>query len=608
MLKLFSLIAKNFKFLIRSKTSALVIFLGPLVLVALLGLAYSQSSNFTVSASVYSPKYSALSDSLLDKLSNQTFNVIKENSLESCTSALKSGTSQVCISLPKDMQVIRDHTNEIEFYVDYSQINLVWLILEMMTQKVAEKSAEVTLGLTQDMLDRMDFVDKKILESKKSLDTLTNSGINIKSNLNLVKKGFSGIDLSTNLDTTNINSLQTDFDAIKSSLMNIKAEILSLQNNTKDDLANANNYTTELQNSISETNLSNKISDLDSAIQDIDSAIAFSTGALQTYSSSSISTMNGINSTLIDISSKLSSAQTKISKAAKDKTDLLTKFDTIETDVTKLSTNIATAKNALTQASAKTQALSIKNAKQISSPLTTKINPISTQKSHFNSLFPTLLVLIIMITGILFATTLVIVDKRSKAFFRNNITPTSYLTFTLATYITALIILIIQLILFIGISMLFFKTVLLTSIGYVLLLIFLISSVFIFIGMLVGTLLRTEETGTLGSITLASIFLLFSSAVIPLESLPNQLRNIVAFNPFVISETALKQIIIFNLSITAVLDKIYLLLAYAVGLFVIILIIRKVFRKIAIMHLTDIHLPARRKKNKKHKKDPILPE
>ncbi len=76
--------------------------------------------------------------------------------------------------------------------------------------------------------------------------------------------------------------------------------------------------------------------------------------------------------------------------------------------------------------------------------------------------------------------------------------------------------------------------------------------------MFIGYLFSSEETGTLASISLASIFLLFSSFLIPLESLSKSVATIAQYNPFVLSENVLRQLLIFGKGFSFSLDLILL--------------------------------------------------
>jgi ABC-type multidrug transport system permease subunit len=294
-------------------------------------------------------------------------------------------------------------------------------------------------------------------------------------------------------------------------------------------------------------------------------------------------------------------------------------FDTISVNIDSMVGSIEAMRSSLDEALQKIEAVKGRSAESIVAPITTRIEPVTTQKTHFNSLFPTLLVLIIMVTGVLLSSTLVVVEKKSKAFLRNNFTPTSFLTFNLACYLTALMVLFIQLLLFVSVSVFFFETEVLASILLILLLVFLTATVFILVGMLIGFLFRTEETVTLASITLATILLLFSSAVIPLESLPALLKGIAVFNPFVVAELSLRQAVMFRFGFADALHGLVVLASYAVGIFVILVLAENSLRRLSFSHFRRHHYgeklvadkkasiePARQEQKKPDVNDPAL--
>ena len=103
----------------------------------------------------------------------------------------------------------------------------------------------------------------------------------------------------------------------------------------------------------------------------------------------------------------------------------------------------------------------------------------------------------------------------------------------------------------------------------VLLLLFLISSIFILIGMFIGYLFKSEETANIAAISISVIMLFFSSTILPLETLPSAIQDIAKFNPFVIGESLLRRVSVFNESVSALSFQLSILLAY-IALFAIL--------------------------------------
>lgn len=590
MFRLIELIKKNFKLLVRAKVSALVIFLGPLLLVSLLGLAYSQSSGFVLSASVYSGGYSELSESLIGKMINQDFRVERESSRDSCIGSVKRGDTQACIIFPAGMSVEKDVSNEITFYVDYSQINLVWLMLDVMSARVSERSEEISRELTGDILSRMWFIEEKIKAGRSDASEIRSQGDVLVQSSSGMQTGFSQLDISVDFSGIDVDGAKNSSESVKAALMDIKALVSNLSSATGSDLDSIEGSAGDIASMVNDSDVLAETEDIDDAVDEVEDAIESLVEDVEAGSDNASAKADLVIGELEKISLRLSETRSRISDVKRERDDLLADFDSMSASVDAISSRIGSLQGALDEALQKINAVKGRTAESVAAPISTKIEPVSTQKTHFNSLFPTLLVLIIMITGILLASTLTIVDKKSRAFLRNSLTPTSYFMFNLSTYLTSLIVLLVQLLLFVSVSAFFFETEVLASIWLILLLVLLTCTVFICIGMFIGFLFRTEETVTLASITLATVFLLFSSAVIPIESLPAYLKDIAMFNPFVISELAFRQSIVFQLGFSDAMGGLGLLAGYAVGIFFLLVLAQNALRKLSFMHFAKMHL------------------
>ena len=129
----YSLIQKNLKLLIRSKSSALIVVFGPLLVIFLVGLAFDNANAYSVSVGAYSDEYNPLSDSFLDKLKETNFGVKKYKDSQNCVQAVEEGDIHACLIFPKGFAYSQKGSNEVIFHVDYSKINLVYSIIEVTT-------------------------------------------------------------------------------------------------------------------------------------------------------------------------------------------------------------------------------------------------------------------------------------------------------------------------------------------------------------------------------------------------------------------------------------------------------------------------------------------
>ena len=215
--------------------------------------------------------------------------------------------------------------------------------------------------------------------------------------------------------------------------------------------------------------------------------------------------------------------------------------------------------------------IEIKEVSKIVSPISTEIKPISSETTHFAYTFPALLVIVMLFSGLLVASTTIMEEKSSKAFFRNFITPTPNVIFLIGSYLSNLLILLSQVLIIFAVMYLISNAIISTDIIINLIIIILLTgSVFILLGMLVGYLFKSGETANLAVISLACILLFFSNTILPLETLPIAIRSVANYNPFILGADALKEILLFKAPLSAISTQFYTLLIYIAVLSVLI--------------------------------------
>ena len=507
MKKVFSIIKKNFLVLLRSRTSAVVIILGPLALMLLVGAAFNSSNIYDVKIATYSSSYSEISDSINTLLEEQQFRVQRLDTEEQCIQSIRLGENHVCIVYPPDLQVESEDTT-IKFYVDQSRVNLIWIILDAVSQQIQTESTEISKQLTKILLDNLDNAKIVLTEKQTLLGEVAEDTSTSQNKLREITDGFNELDLTSNI---------TGVDEIENATKELKEKF----NESGEDFDKLIILLGSLENSIKETE-----------------------GRLKQASN----TVTSASTSLTDIKQGLSDNTNKVNEVRNSVSTLVTGIDNIE----------------------------VTNEEQIAAPIKTVIEPVSTETTHLSNIFPALIVLVVMFISILLASMVVIKEKLSKAYFRNFITPTSHVTFILGTYLTNILIILIQLAILFAVIIAFFQRTILQSLLNTSLMLLLIATVFILVGMLIGYVFNSEETSILGAIAVGSIFLIFSNTILPIESIPATLRQVTQYNPFIIGESILKRLIVFNSPLSVVLNDIYILGIYAVSLFVLVLLVNKV--------------------------------
>jgi ABC-type multidrug transport system permease subunit len=482
--KLLEVIKKNFKILIRSKSSALIILFGPLLLILLVGTAFNTSTFYDIKVGTFSSNYNELSTSILDKLEQDQYKIFKAKSEESCTNGVKTGAYHLCLVLPENLEAAQNANNNIQVYADQSRLNLVFAIRSAIIGKVSEKSKELSESLTSIVVQELEDA-KGALEERQGV----------------------------------IKTLKESNEAFTSGLVQVESEIGNLGFGNDSLIEQFKNKTTELK---TQTNDTKTITDIEDIIE-----------VLETKIQSIEAAGNLITSTIPSLKEK----------AVAESSQLV--------DLERTSSKIITS----------VEAIKVRDVETLVSPIKTTTNTVSAERSHVNYLFPTLIMMVIMFVALLLSSITVIREKVSSAYFRNYISPTKAVLFIGATYLSNILIILAQLAI-VFIVMLFIQPELsstLLSIGAAVL---LITSTFILLGMIIGYIFNSEETATIGAVSLGTVLLFFSNTIIPLETLPAGVQKFVDLNMFVVSDTILRNIIIFGSGLQESITEIQILLIH----------------------------------------------
>ena len=477
-IKIWRTIIKNYKLLIRTKVSALIFLLGPLIIMALVSIGFNTSALYGLNIAAYSESYSPLAESLISNLSNGEYNIKKTASETECTDLVKLARYPLCIVFPKDMVMDNSARNVISLYIDESRVNIANAISEKLSAKVEMQADELSSGVVSQILGTLDTINKEAETGKTAGSKLATNNAQEASKLTETMNDISSIDFEhTAIDTSAI--------------------------------------TTEISNIRDDLNVSSSVfSTLTSSVNDL------------------VSSYNAMGS-------KLDSAKTKASEvqvSAQNAKDTVKADTPIINDVNARFGNIKTS----------VESVKITNVDSIVSPLKISVQPLTKTKNYFAYILPSLLILLVMLVSLLMSATGIIREKESSASLRNYITPTRSGTFLIAHYLTYLSIIFIQTLLMLGVASIFIKGLPVTTYLFSILFIMVFATIFISMGMFIGTIFNTGETATVASVSVAMITLVFSNSILPLETLSGFLRTLVEYNPFVIMEGILKGLILFE--------------------------------------------------------------
>lgn len=527
-MKLFKLVGKNFRILFRNKVSALVILLGPLLLIVLVGLAFSNDSAYSVDVGVYSDSFNDMTNSFVDSLKSD-FGVNRYNSEFDCIEAVKQRVVHACAIFPADMVISDGKTNEVIFWVDQSNINLAWMVSKSLGDAISGESSELSLSMTAVLLDRLNETQSKLDADIAKLTTLLNE------NKDLVSKSSSIKDEASSISVPDVSAILNSISALKTDLESVKDDVDGLDGSDE------------------------VVEEIDDLIDDVES-----------------------------VRSSLSSVSSDLNKLGSAKDTIVGDVEFISSTLDGSLSKLNSIKASSSDLADRIEGIDIRSAVSIVSPITTKIEPIVAESTHLNYLFPFLLVLVIMLVSVLLASSLTISEKISLAFFRNVLAPTRRIVFTFSIFLTCFLILLIQLVVIMLVSGYFFKIAVLPNLGVVSLVLLALVVLFVVIGMFIGALFNSTEMSVFASVTVCSVFLVLSGIILPLESMPAYIKRFFVFNPFVIGESLLKKSLLFNIQLPALAIPLLTLFGYAVGIFILMILLQK------LLATRFVHFSARR--------------
>lgn len=574
---LWLLTKKNLKLLVRSKSSGLIVIFAPLLLILILGLSYNTADKYGINIGVHAIAFNDDVNSFITTLQEEEFKITKyDTSLESCINDLKLGMVHTCISLPESFKVEGNIQKEITFYVDPSKINLVWMVQQTLEKKLNLKSGEISKELTQDILNKLTDTKTKVDGEITEVTGINDKNKAASAGAGTASAGLKSLDVvppANTYDTSIIAAIKTNLTDSLNVGLNAIGDAKSAIPNNEDGSPSA-------------------------AEEKLVSATKVLKGALEMLSNNTGNvSYPALEAMITSLQADFTAAKTKLDAANTQIQSTTANLDSIKASLDQAVASLDNVNSVLTQIQTNLASQKVTEAGVISSPISVKIEQVAANKTYLNYLFPTLIILVIMFASLLLGTTLVMMEKNSPAFLRNFFLPIRKVTFVISTYLTNLILIIVQLIIILGLSMIFIPD-LYMQLPAMILVLFLAASTFTFLGMALGYLFVSEETAILASISLGSLLLFLSGAIFPLEGMATVVRKVVAFNPFVIAEKMVKEIFLFSTPLNLLWMDLLILLSFVIVLFLVILIGESLLHNYMIHRFLHHHHKMHREKDK----------
>ena len=552
--KIFTIIRKNFLILIKSRKKAVIVILSPLLTIFLAGIAFDNLNEYRLNIGVYSDTYTELTNSFITKLNTEQFRTVKAKTEAECIDDVKIGLSHACIIFPPELMLGAEN-KEISIYIDYSKLNLAWIVRDRLFSRVEKQATEISTELTENILSKLILTRNEISNSiplvalartnNEGIANMTSQTVHIFSNVtgilntSLIDRLQSKVVSVKSASDIAVEEAQVGFDvatrAVKKADLDEEEEdeVIGDINLQRRIVIGQQKYIDNLFNPLYEGSVNNTIKDLRARVN--------------TTKNISLKTLG----TLLDIG-QLTSDNIKLVKRVSFS---MANLNDLLNNVDKLS------------------------AEDIATPINANIKPLTSYNTYLNFVFPTLMAIAIMLAALLLSTIVVVTELNSQAFFRNVVSPTSNLLFFFSSYLTNLLMIGIQMFIMFLISMLFFYSQIVSNILPILVAGFFIATFFVVLGMVIGNLFKNELSAILTSTFTASLLLFLSNVLMPIENMPPIFTKIIEFNPLILSVSLLRKTILFQQSVVAINEELLYLVIPTLALLLIYVVVQAITRK-----------------------------
>jgi ABC-2 type transport system permease protein len=569
-MKTIKLIAKNFKTLMRAKSAALIILLGPLLIMVIAGIAFNNADPFDLNLGIYAPEQTETSVLFTTALSEQ-YRVMRFEDATECRRAVQGGQQHACIVYPESFMIEQGRVNDVEIYVDTSRANVVDVVEQSLAEIISQQRGKISSDLTQTLVDTIDNTATDLTEYRAvHIARLRGQAANLSSAITAIGDQARTLNLSYDPD-------EMTLEAVDVIVTNIDLQASEVREGAEDIATELHNFADD----ILDMNISGRANaaaeDAKESAEDIEDVLTSDTDQISELQDDLMHVLRRAQDNLAAVRSQLDSAQST-------NTEVLRGLDTQRQQATLLSGTVDDLDAALNGSIAQLRGVEITDIASIVHRITITPRTVVGNVSKLNYLFPSLMMLVIMFVSIMLACTLIIMEKLSPARFRIFMTPIKDTGFILSTLLTVLIIVLLQIVVISLVAQYGFNIDVIPNFLNVFLVLLCAALIFIFLGMCVGYLFITEHTAILGGISISSLFLLISDLILPLESMPHAMQAVIAKTPFVLGTNVLRQTVIFGADLPAIMPGFFYLVLYAVALFILIIVVQKIAKVFFILN------------------------
>ncbi len=185
--KINAVMLKNLRILLHSKISAMILIVGPILLISLFGFGLRDSGIRNIQTNVYISEKTEITDNFVTLLNERSFIITETKSVVECIEGVTKGDKTLCIEIRRTADVPlslintlnaeqqKDIGYRVHLHVDFTKQRVVWGIIAKVEGAVSDFSNMMRERAIQKIQNDLATYSVSMQEMKRQIDTFSES-------------------------------------------------------------------------------------------------------------------------------------------------------------------------------------------------------------------------------------------------------------------------------------------------------------------------------------------------------------------------------------------------------------------------------------------------
>ena len=554
----YTLVAKNCKNLFRNWASILLLIVGPLVILLIMIVAFSDISFHGITIG-YIGDHELVQPIIgrMDYLGNfQQYPV-----LEDCLLQLKQQKVHLCLDL-KNYQ-----STYIDLYYDNTRGVISLMLISQLREGISREKENILRNKTHSLISGLDEIQNFIKDKQGNIQNIISSLEGYKLEIATTQNEMLVIKNDIDFQINELNIMKNDLHTLKDDIDYGYSKF----NQNRNSIYQTQNQLQNIRNNL--INLNQDTAVIDQAIYALDSLQS----GLSTIQYTIVDAQNKVINTISKIDRAISSLQNaktfiiltddKLSNIKSSLTGKISELSILNGELNHKNQIISKTANIDVENMVNPFLLDIKPMFQDSKrvqvfketydlSLPKRQTPDLTSIDSVQTLLPFLISILICFVSIMISNIIILDEKHSPAYTRNLISPISGFIHILSILFTILIILLIMISIVLGVSYIVFFLDITQSIATILTVTIFLILIYSLWGIALGFIINSTTTSLLITTFFMIINVFLSGAIFPVERMSKIILEVSSFIPFRDGLSILQQSIFYNIPLTSFVPQI----------------------------------------------------